>query len=32
MLHTEGDIAQKLAFDVLIAELQKRKAATEAAR
>lgn len=32
MLHTEGDIAQKLAFDVLIAELQKRKAATGAAR
>ncbi len=32
MLHAEGDMAQKLAFDVLIAELQRRKAAAEAAR
>lgn len=32
MLHAESHMAQKLAFDVLVAELQRRKAAAEAAR
>ena len=32
MLQAEGDIAQRLTVDVLIAELQRRKAAAEAAR
>ncbi len=31
MLHSEGDVAQRLAFDVLLAELRDRKNATAAA-